>query len=112
MIKKPKNAAQALIRCLENHGVEYIFGHPGGAAIPLFDALYDSKITISSFYKLLRKFNYDIINQKFYHIRPSHELRYGLRIKESKILYKIPVIRELLITGTVFLLNKNSTSIL
>jgi len=46
MSKKIKNAAHALIKCLENHGVEYIFGHPGGAAIPIFDALYDSKIKL------------------------------------------------------------------
>ncbi len=30
---------QALIRCLENEGVEHIFGYSGGAAIPIFDAL-------------------------------------------------------------------------
>ncbi|MBF0485172.1 MAG: biosynthetic-type acetolactate synthase large subunit [Candidatus Omnitrophica bacterium] len=36
--------AQALIQCLEAHGVEYIFGLPGGSAIPMFDALYESKI--------------------------------------------------------------------
>ena len=42
--KKIKNGAEALIHCLEQHGVEYIFGHPGGAAIPIFDALVDSKI--------------------------------------------------------------------
>ncbi len=46
MSKKPKNAAEALIRCLENYGVKYIFGHPGGAAIPIFDALYDSSIQL------------------------------------------------------------------
>ena len=46
MSEKIKNAAHALIKCLENHGVEYIFGHPGGAAIPIFDALYDSKIKL------------------------------------------------------------------
>lgn len=36
--------AQALINCLETHGVEYIFGLPGGSVIPIFDALYESKI--------------------------------------------------------------------
>jgi len=44
MAKKIKNGANALIKCLENAGVEYMFGHPGGAAIPIFDALYDSTI--------------------------------------------------------------------
>ncbi len=36
--------AQTLIRCLEMEGVEYVFGIPGGAILPTFDALYDSKL--------------------------------------------------------------------
>ncbi|NLE65112.1 MAG: biosynthetic-type acetolactate synthase large subunit [Elusimicrobia bacterium] len=35
--------AEALVKCLEAHGVEYMFGLPGGAVIPIFDALYESK---------------------------------------------------------------------
>ena len=35
---------KALIQILENKNVEYIFGHPGGAAINIFDALVDSNI--------------------------------------------------------------------
>ena len=37
---------QAVVRCLENEGVEHIFGYSGGAAIPIFDALVttDTKI--------------------------------------------------------------------
>jgi acetolactate synthase-1/2/3 large subunit len=35
--------AQALLRCLEAEGVEYIFGIPGGAILPIYDALFDSK---------------------------------------------------------------------
>jgi acetolactate synthase-1/2/3 large subunit len=38
--------AEALIKGLEAQGVEYIFGLSGGAAIPIFDALYDSKIKL------------------------------------------------------------------
>lgn len=44
MTKKQMNGAMALIKCLENHGVTHLFGHPGGAAIPIFDALVDSKL--------------------------------------------------------------------
>lgn len=36
--------AQILLECLEREGVEVIFGYPGGQVIPIFDALYDSKI--------------------------------------------------------------------
>ena len=40
------NGAEALVKCLENHGVEYIWGLSGGAAIPIFDALVGSKIKL------------------------------------------------------------------
>jgi acetolactate synthase-1/2/3 large subunit len=42
--KTTLNGAEALVKCLEAEGVEYIFGISGGAAIPLLDALYDSSI--------------------------------------------------------------------
>ncbi|WP_038042850.1 biosynthetic-type acetolactate synthase large subunit [Thermus tengchongensis] len=38
------NGAEALLKALEREGVEVIFGHPGGAIMPTYDALYDSKI--------------------------------------------------------------------
>jgi len=36
--------AHAIVKALEIEGVEVIFGIPGGASIPLYDVLYDSKI--------------------------------------------------------------------
>lgn len=40
------NGAQALVKCLETQGVEYIFGIPGGVTIPIFDALVTTKTKI------------------------------------------------------------------
>ncbi|MFW6457198.1 MAG: thiamine pyrophosphate-binding protein, partial [Planctomycetota bacterium] len=39
-----KNGAQILIDALEEEGVDTIFGLPGGAVIPLYDALYDATL--------------------------------------------------------------------
>ena len=36
--------AQALVASLERVGVEVIFGIPGGAILPAYDPLFDSKI--------------------------------------------------------------------
>lgn len=36
--------AQIMIKALEKEGVDYVFGLPGGAILPTFDALYDSKL--------------------------------------------------------------------
>jgi acetolactate synthase-1/2/3 large subunit len=38
------NGAAALLHALEREGVEIVFGHPGGAIMPTYDALYDSPI--------------------------------------------------------------------
>jgi len=39
------NASELFVKCLENEGVEYIFGIPGEENLPLMDALTDSSIT-------------------------------------------------------------------
>lgn len=42
--KQQVNGADLLIRALENEKVEVIFGYPGGAVLPIYDKIYDSKI--------------------------------------------------------------------
>ncbi|MDB4408467.1 biosynthetic-type acetolactate synthase large subunit [Akkermansiaceae bacterium] len=39
MSKQQLDGAQALVKTLDDLGIEYIFGYSGGAAIPIFDAL-------------------------------------------------------------------------
>ena len=46
MTKSIPTGAEKLVQCLEREGVDYIFGLSGGAAIPIFDALVDSKIKL------------------------------------------------------------------
>jgi acetolactate synthase-1/2/3 large subunit len=46
MEQKHPTGGEKIIQCLEREGVEYIFGLSGGAAMPMFDALVDSKINL------------------------------------------------------------------
>lgn len=41
-MKKRMNGAQIVVEVLKQQGVEYIFGYPGGACMPIFDALVDA----------------------------------------------------------------------
>ena len=41
-MKKRMNGAQIVVEALKRQGVEYIFGYPGGACMPIFDALVDA----------------------------------------------------------------------
>ncbi len=43
---KISTGGDKVVQCLEREGVDVVFGLPGGAAIPLFDALYESKIKL------------------------------------------------------------------
>lgn len=36
--------AQILVECLKREGVDIVFGYPGGANLPIYDALYDSDL--------------------------------------------------------------------
>jgi acetolactate synthase-1/2/3 large subunit len=44
--QKLPTGGEKIIQCLEREGVEYVFGLSGGAIMPLFDALVDSKIEL------------------------------------------------------------------
>ena len=42
----PKTGADLLIDLLINEGVETLFGYPGGAVLPIYDAIYRARNTI------------------------------------------------------------------
>ena len=35
--------AEIVVRCLQDEGIDYIFGYPGGAALHIYDALYQQE---------------------------------------------------------------------
>ncbi|MFW6313890.1 MAG: biosynthetic-type acetolactate synthase large subunit [Spirochaetota bacterium] len=41
-----KTGAEVIVEAIEREGIEHIFGLPGGAAIPIFDALVDSSVKL------------------------------------------------------------------
>ena len=47
MEKQKITGAEALMRSLEHEGVTTLFGYPGGAIMPAFDALHDHKETLN-----------------------------------------------------------------
>ena len=41
---KPLTGGGLLFEVLQQHGVQHVFGYPGGAIMPIYDALYDSDV--------------------------------------------------------------------
>ena len=42
--EKIHTGGSLLFNVLQQHGVEHVFGYPGGAIMPIYDALYDSDV--------------------------------------------------------------------
>ncbi|MCF7922871.1 MAG: class I SAM-dependent methyltransferase, partial [Candidatus Marinimicrobia bacterium] len=66
----------------------------------------ECRMTLRRFRKMTSKLHYSIENEKYYLIRPSHELRYGWKTRESR-LARVPVLREIFILGSVYKLSLN-----
>ncbi len=64
----------------------------------------ECQMTLRRFKKMVRQLNYPIDQEKYYLVRPSHELRYGWKLRESR-LANIPLLREIFILGSVFKLS-------
>tara|TARA_Y100001968_G_C19443310_1_gene763805 strand:- start:3500 stop:4282 length:783 start_codon:yes stop_codon:yes gene_type:complete len=69
--------------------------------------MYNSKMTISNFESMLNKLDLNIINSKFFYIRPSHEIRYKVNTREIKH-NPIFLLKEFYVLGTVYLVNKRT----
>ncbi|NNC59778.1 MAG: hypothetical protein HKO05_07290, partial [Erythrobacter sp.] len=38
-----RSGAAILVDCLVREGVEFVFGYPGGAVLPIYDTLFDDE---------------------------------------------------------------------
>ena len=64
------------------------------------------KMTMRHFEKLMRQTGMEILHEKHYFIRPSHELRYGWKTR-SAWFGRIPLVREVLVSGATVLVGVN-----
>ena len=42
-LKEPKNGSELVLETLLELGIDTVFGYPGGAVLPLYDAIYNFK---------------------------------------------------------------------
>lgn len=61
----------------------------------------ECRMTLSHFNTLVDQLKFRVDNEKHFHVRPSHKLRYGWEIRESHIS-ELPLVREMLTLGSVF----------
>ena len=68
--------------------------------------IQNSRMTINHFTNLIFELGLEILNNEKYFVRPSHEIRYGLKMRKIKKL-DISILNEFLISGCTYLLKKN-----
>jgi SAM-dependent methyltransferase len=64
------------------------------------------KLTIHRFEILAKAFGFQCVEKEFYVSRPIFKVRYGIPTLRIQALGKLPLLRELLVTGVVYLLRK------
>ena len=69
------------------------------------EEIIDSKVTIGYFNSILKDLDCQVYNKDFFLVRPSHQIRYGLKMRRS-FLGNIPFIREFGILGTCYIIQK------
>ena len=63
----------------------------------------DCRMTINNFIKLIEYCGFEICFNERYFIRPSHEIRYGLKMRKVNWM-KILILEEIIVSGCTFIL--------
>jgi len=78
------------------------------AILPELERIRRFRTTIGGFKKIVREQGFRIASSAFYISRPSYKLRFGWPVIGANWLGRIPFVREFLISGAFFLLEKNT----
>ncbi len=68
--------------------------------------LRNHRLSINRMKKMAEQLGLQVIAEDYHFIRPTHKLRYGWPVISARRLQRIPLIREVLISGVTFLLKK------
>ena len=64
-----------------------------------------SRMTIKKFNSIVKSLNLKICNEEHFLVRPSHEIRYGFKMKRA-CLSNVPLLKELFVLGTSYIIQK------
>ena len=64
-----------------------------------------SRMTIKNFDLIIKDLDLKIYNKEYFLVRPSHEIRYGFKMKKAWFS-NIPLMREIFVLGTSYILEK------
>ena len=74
------------------------------------EKLRSHRITIDRFWNLAKVHGFKVVKKRYYITRPSYRLRFGWPVIISNRLARIPIMREFVISGAFFLLEKDTVA--
>jgi len=69
------------------------------------EEIANSRMTIKNFNSIVKGLGLKIYNEEYFSVRPSHEIRYGFKMKKA-CFSKTPLLRELFVLGTSYIIEK------
>lgn len=69
-------------------------------------AMEQSKTTIRQMLRFIKEYKFRISHRYCYFVRPSYEIRYGLKPRRDYVIQYIPLLREILILGVYLIIKR------
>jgi len=86
-----------------------IFGETSIKIKHLLEDVYDTRITIQQFKKMVKKGNLKIVSEQLYFINPNYEIKFNLKPKKVLTILSIPYLRDFYTTTAYYILKKNKS---
>ena len=83
------------------------FGESSQKVQHLLEDVYDTRITIQQFKRIVKKNNLEIVSEQLYFINHNYEIKFKLKPKKILRILNIPYIRDFYTTTAYYILKKN-----
>lgn len=87
-------------------GVLKMFGEKEGTINGLLTGVYDTRISLNKFFRIVKKNDLEIRRKELYFINPNYEIKFNLKPRKLWKIFNIPWLRDFYITTSYFILQK------
>lgn len=89
-------------------GILKTFGESSSKIQHLLEDVYDTRISIQQFKKMVKQNNLKIVSEELYFINPNYEIKFKLKPKKLLSILSIPYVRDFYTTTAYYILKKAS----
>lgn len=87
-------------------GVLKMFGETEGKISSLLTGVYDTRISLQKFFRIIKENDIEVVEKHLYFINPNYEIKFKLKPRRLWKIFNIPWLRDFYITTSYFILKK------